>query len=356
MKPTLLFLFVFTPLTLGEIETTPTPHVTPENNKTLIWSPLFQATWDAMNSHLGGKPIKITPESEIMTKLDTFKWKPDTVLPTGHWKTWAAEANNEFIKKVNEEASEILGEKGEHFSLNPDREPNSIACFGLLHRNLEFVQPFYRSSKTPMKFGTKDDKVRFFGSTKETSEEFAHSVKVLAYRPIDKSHAIEISCKDTDEKVIVYLPAKPQEIATACQWIRDWRKNDQTSGGLPGNWDDRQIHKGDEIRIPYITLATKSDLTNQLDSFRIYKNNPLISWEISKATQFTLFKLHDKGASVTVQAEIDVEPFGAAPPPTYPRTFFYNRPFYIFLWRDQAEWPYLAVWVADSSLMELVAP
>ena len=40
------------------------------------------------------------------------------------------------------------------------------------------------------------------------------------------------------------------------------------------------------------------------------------------------------------------------PPPMVPRDFHYNRPFFVFLWREGAEWPYVGAWVGDDAGME----
>jgi hypothetical protein len=48
----------------------------------------------------------------------------------------------------------------------------------------------------------------------------------------------------------------------------------------------------------------------------------------------------------------EVEPFAGGPPPNVPRRFVYDRPFFLFLWRDQAEWPYFGAWIGDDSAMQ----
>jgi hypothetical protein len=40
------------------------------------------------------------------------------------------------------------------------------------------------------------------------------------------------------------------------------------------------------------------------------------------------------------------------PPPVVPRDFHYDRPFFVFLWREGAEWPYVGAWVGDDAGME----
>jgi hypothetical protein len=35
-----------------------------------------------------------------------------------------------------------------------------------------------------------------------------------------------------------------------------------------------------------------------------------------------------------------------------PRRFLYDRPFFVFLWREGAEWPYFGAWIGDESSLE----
>jgi hypothetical protein len=72
-----------------------------------------------------------------------------------------------------------------------------------------------------------------------------------------------------------------------------------------------------------------------------------------KAEQRTTFELHEKGARVEVLVEGGDEPFGGPPEPPrlVPRHFIYDRPFFVFLWRDKAEWPYFGAWIGDASAM-----
>lgn len=105
--------------------TLPDPSSPMPEGGTVVWSPLFQATWDAMNAHLGGKPASIDPPNELMVRLDAFDWKADAVMPEGAWKTWAGKATPDFLKRVNSEAREMVGE--DPFRLSGEGIPNMMA-------------------------------------------------------------------------------------------------------------------------------------------------------------------------------------------------------------------------------------
>lgn len=346
IRPALSLLALCLPAA-AEVVTLPDPYSEIPKHGSVVWSPLFQATWDAMNTHFGGKPEKIDPQNDLMSRLDSFRWEPENVMPEAGWKTWAGVATDEFLKKVNAEAAHLTGGNNPLFDLSEERDPDTIASFGLLDREVEFLKPLHRSVRVPMEFGVGKSSVHFFGTKGEQAAAYGEAIKVLAYRPVDGSHALEISCKEGDDKVILYLPAKSQNFASACQWIREWRQSWRP--GSHGAWDHGHLHRGDELRIPYVSLNTVAEFSEQLNS-RCHYQTSGDPWTIRRAEQRTQFELFEKGARVRLLASIELDPF-AGPPPTIPRRFIYDRPFFVFLWRDQAHWPYLAVRVGDASIL-----
>lgn len=154
---------------------------------------------------------------------------------------------------------------------------------------------------------------------------------------------------DTERKVILYRPPEGQDFATACRWLREWRKSHTRNEALPGNWDDRLLHERDEVRVPYVFLDVRDDLAGELRGGRYY-GKPGDPWTVGRAEQRTRFELYEKGARVRVEGSIGLDPF-AGKPSTVPRRFHFDRPFFVFLWREEAEWPYLGAWIGDTSAL-----
>lgn len=309
---------------------------------TAVWSPLFQATWDAMNRALGGAPQKVDPPNEAMAMLDAFKWDAALVMPESGWKVWSGEATGDFLKRVNAEAAEMTGDKEGPFTLQTT-DPHVLACFGLLDREVVFEKEFQRAKASPLEFKAMDQshKVSFFGTRGRNAGLYGRSVRVLHHAK--DWHALEASCKDGDNKVILYLPPQPQNFAEACVIIRESRKAEEVKGG-------KFLNEGDDLRIPYLKLDVREDMAGRLQGGRFYGNagDP---WTIARAEQMTSFELFEKGARVRVETSFGAEPFGSPPPPPPPRNFLYDRPFFVFLWRDGAEWPYFGAWIGDASAL-----
>jgi hypothetical protein len=349
MKSIIPLLILFAATARGEVITLVHPQEPLPEKKTVVWSPLFQATWDKLNANLGGKPDRIVPPNELMAKLDSFKWDAKKIMPDGAWKTWAGPATMDFLKQVNREAAAITRENEGPFKLMMEN-PDNRAAFGLLDREVAFQKEFIESRRAPLGFRSHDGAkpVRFFGARDELIEVLNNSARILAFRPVDRSHSIQIRCKQADDTVIFYLPAKPQDFATACGWLRTWRSQFKPDPELAGAWNDPSFHRGDEIRIPYVDLESIADLTSKLSDIRFFGNKP---WLITRAEQLTRFQLHEKGARVRVEVSLEAAPFGD-PPPVVPRKFIYDRPFFVFLWRDGAEWPYFGAWIGDASALK----
>lgn len=339
---------------LAEVVTIPHPDVEFSSEKTVVWSPLFQATWDAIKDKTGGTPEKIDPPNELMMKLDSFVFDANSVMPKNSWKVWAGPATQEFLAQVNRDATALTKETVGPFSLERS-EPQNIAAFGLLNREIQYDLPLYRSQKKAMDFvtATGTNASQFFGVTGAHSAGFRNTIRVLSYDPDQKSHSVEVLCEKGSESVIFYLPPTTQNFTAACDTVRAWKKDYKEDSKLWGAINDPELHENDSLRVPYVTLSVTSKFPELYNHWRHPKNGS-VPWRIYRAEQITRFDLHEKGARVRVESSLELEPFGEPPPPPpmVPRNFIYDRPFFIFLWRDKAEWPYFGAWIGDASALK----
>ncbi len=348
-----LFLFIYTvistaTLPAAEIVAVAHPEEKLPHDKTVIWSPLFQAAWDDIHQSLG-EPVKVEPPSVLMNRLDHFVWKSDSVMPRNCWKVWAGEATQELIDKANTEAARLTGEKTGPFKIVP--RPDARIALGLLDRNLLFKKALHRSENVPLEFHLADGttpKVHFFGARRKASGAFRELVRVLTFQA--ETHALQIA-GDGDESAVFYLPEKPASFIEACDKLREWRS--KKLEGVFGSAQDPNLHENDDLRIPVLKLDNTTDFVPLLKSRRYFKDEGL-PWILFKAEQRLKFELTEKGAKLRVEVEMGMDPFGEPQqlPQIIPRFFHYDRPFFVFLWRDQAEWPYFGAWIGDSSALE----
>ncbi len=93
----------------------------------------------------------------------------------------------------------------------------------------------------------------------------------------------------------------------------------------------------------YLKIKSKTSFVNQLQG-RLYYEGKDLPWRVVEASQMTWGELFEAGAKVKATSKMAVRPFGppaSAPLPTWvPRWFVFDKPFYVFFWRDRADWPY----------------
>lgn len=328
-----------------DIEKAPVP------GQSLVWSPLFQDSWDKFNSMLGGLPEKVEPPNELTSRLDQFKWRAKDVMPKDGYATFVGPATPEFAKTTAAKVKEQFGlEMAQGRLPNP---PGGRSLYGVLVRDLVFKKAFFRSKASPLKFKDSQNKlheVSFFGSAGAYSDRFGSSVKVRAYQPQKKSFVLQIATDHKDETLIIFRPEKPLSFEKAIEQVTT-----AISAPLKGKYGsvtDDTLHKNDTVKIPYLSLNADTDFTDQLQGARFYPNQNQ-PWKVAKAYQITQFELSEKGAKIKNQTGMDVVPFGDPPKIKYiPRNFICDGPFFVFAWKDEADWPFFAAWIDGKDALQ----
>ena len=285
----------------------------PPKGATQVWSPLFQACWEKLNETQGVELEKVVPLNDLITKLEGFKWQAEEVMPKDGYAVYAGPATQEFARET---AASIK----KRFDIEIDSSrvptiPQGKAAYGILLRELKFEKKFFRSRNKALEFRARTGKTYIVVATDKKGE------NLIVYRP-DR----ECSFRDAIERVTKAV-------------------KDPLSGPY-GSLKHGSLHRKDVVKIPYVTIDADTDFTAQLSGGLHYAGESL-PWRVASAFQITRFELFEEGARVRVDTGVGMEPFGAPPkpPPVTPRSFVCDRPFYVFLWRTGADWPYLATWI-----------
>jgi hypothetical protein len=318
----------------------------PEKGVTEVWSPLFQATWDKLSATQKGKLEKVVPANPLITHLDGFQWKEEEVMPPEAYLVFAGPADAEFARATAKAIKEKFGHDIEMRSI--PASPGSLAAFGFLLRELRFEKKFFRSRTTALEFRASDartHKVAFFGTAGTHSWDFGAHVKVLDYKNGGKTFVLSIATDHKDERLILYRPERAMTFRQAMDHVKAARESPLS--GPAGSENDGALHGLDVVKIPYLTLDADTDFAKQLRGSLHFAGGQL-PWRVGTARQKVRFELFEEGARVRVETDLSIEPFGPAPPPPprpTPRQFICDNPFFVFLWRDKADWPYLAAWI-----------
>lgn len=322
----------------------------PERGETLVWSPLFQASWDKMNTMHAGKPVKVVPPNALIERLDHFKWVEKKVMPPDGYAVYAGLDTKEFARQTADDVKKRFG-----FDMRADLLPQTgraHAYYGVLIRDLVFKKQFYRAKKAALAF--KDGKnavhqVSYFGTAKHHSAGYGKHVRILS-NPADKAgFVLEIDTDRAAEKIIIYRPKKAVTFDRGIQHVVACRKS--PCRGRFGETTFPYLWEGDIIKIPYLKIQAHTDFTHLFKATRYYNDDPR-PWNISRAYQVTEFELGEKGARIRLQTGT-ADAFGDSP---VPRKFICDRPFFVFAWKDGAELPYFAAWIDGADALAPFKP
>ena len=321
----------------AETEAVLDPEVAFVAGETTLWSPLFQASWDKLNSLHEGEPERVEPPNKLIKKLNTYQWDEETVFPADSYQVFAGPATEEFH---DEAAKKIEAFTGLTIPPLESPSPNGNLIFGALSRDLEFKSQFFQSKKKALQFtdgSGKEHPCSFFGTAGKTSGAYGDTVKVLHYDESQKSFTLSIASEKEGETLIIFRDPKVSSFEQAIQQVRGHRQTEKAS----------RLREGDIVKIPYLNLKSETSFTSRLQGKRFYKGEA-IPWIIADAYQLTEFELFEKGARIKVATGASDEPFGLLPAP---RNFACDGPFLVFGWREGVDIPYLAVRVDSGEVL-----
>ncbi|WP_035604333.1 hypothetical protein [Haloferula sp. BvORR071] len=346
------------PASTNEIESVAHPAEDFPADRTVVWSPIFQAAWDRMNEELGGPPFKIEPPNALMAKLDSFAWQAGLSLPEGGWKLWSGPNTQEFVDAANREAAQMTGEENGPFDSSMVVPPGfaSLAVLALLNRNPAFEVEFH-PDPISLRFHSSSGEsktVQCFGIGEARLFDYFESVRIIHYRRESKAIRIAVRKQEGEddrrgESVVLYLPSQRENFDVA--WSRVKGFLCEGLHGEEGSEADPHLHEGDRLCIPYLGLEASADFKSQLQGLR-YHSGSVDPWVIAKAKMRTKFEMNEKGVELRVVVEI-ITVLAGVPDfvPTVPRDLRFDRPFFVFLFRDGAEWPYFGAWFGDHTAL-----
>lgn len=326
----------------------PHPSCSFDAKNTVLWSPVFQAGWDTLTATDSKEDkVSIDPPNKIMDGLEVFAWKGEEVLPVGAWAAISGPMTPELYQRANQVGKQRWGL--EPFAYQQPEKPGH-AILSTLVRRIEWQTPFDHAEISLLSFRSHGvtQKVRFYGSTNARD---MTTVKVLHDSEVTGSFALEALCKGSDDRVIFYMPEKHSTFDEACQQILRWKKR-QGLKKEDGSLLMPKLLEDEVIRIPHISLNHSADFSSLLQSTRRSTGDaPPIT--IPRAQQHIVLDVVSESVPSSPSTTVVTDPFATAQLPE-PRIFDFDQPFFVFLWREKAEWPYLAIWLGDTSAMQLV--
>ena len=125
------------------------------------------------------------------------------------------------------------------------------------------------------------------------------------------------------------------------------------------------LELNDVLWVPHLSATLCCDYPDLIGKKYLQDTTGQFWWEIREATQLMNVRLDHRGAMVQAVFKVAPnfltsaggaspgQPLAEPPPPIYPKSFVYDKPFVASLWREGADWPYLAFWVDGPEMLTL---
>ncbi len=315
---------------------------------TVVWTAAMQSAFDRI---VGPKSpmvfAEVVPNNRLYAKMLEFSWKEEEVMPDGGWFAVSGPGKQELADQANEKWRELSGGDTKPFTYNG----TDLVAFVGIKRNFLYKKEFIASVQSRMQWGETKEKVRFFGTCGESSGDYSTTVRVLGYVPGKQQYALQCLAKEGDDTMVLFIPNPGQTMLEAMASVRKcrlaWDGREQAENTI----NDKFLHSMDDLRVPKISLAMKADLTSAFVGAIRFKDSPQ-PWRMGKAETQGSLEVDSKGVKfeATVQLEVFAGPQDRPKPPIR-RQFWFDRPFFLFLWRDGAEWPYAGVWFGSAETL-----
>lgn len=352
----------------------------------LMWSPCGQAAWDSLLQYHGVKEIDMNPNSVTAEVLNAFRLDKASVLPTGT-VIFAGDDSEAFRQRIRDDLRKRIGEAAAAMigPMRPaglvQREPpvwriksalvvSAISCKPRFP--CDFVpdpDPRIFTDRAGHQFRTLG-----FGSSGKHSATYDDAVRVLE-DDLAGTNALRFAFftgeGGTPECLVLSTGGKHKNLESALVHVRDLLRQERVPEKVVEKQGKRwrytdTLWYGDTLWVPHLSAAMCSEYPDLIGKkYLEHKVNNLdYWWQIAEATQLLNVRLDHKGA--LVQAVFQVSPdflsaaggaSGGLPPPEklplYPKSFAFDKPFVASLWREGADWPYLACWVDGPDVLVL---
>jgi len=286
-------------------------------DKNFIYAATIAYCWDAVKAKYNHK-ISIDPEFKLLSHLHQF------------------EKHNRALRS-NE------------YTINISSEGDKTTFNAQFQKTLPFSSPMQRMAD---KMNFVSDSVEQFGFNASGYHDFGY-VQILFY---DKAeYGLYLTPLDYEHGIYLYFNEKENhaDFADAYSAMIKKTENFNTNEKIAG-WK-RSFQYRDEVRIPVVSFHLKSKIQELIGNFFIAENIP---HEILDVWQRNAFVLNENGAKAESEGEITEETAAAEEEEEepeeekpYPKYFHFNKPFYIFLKRRDADYPYFAVYITNTELL-----
>lgn len=303
-----------------------------------IWVGTFQLAWNELAEQLtdNGKVEFVEGNTPLVEELNQKSFTKNDISPEDYYLT-VEETRPELKEKIQKEVYEKFKidntqtlEKM-NFNLTP-----SYTIYTMLVKNFHFVHPFEPLQSEAFK--QSEQKVKYFGISKNSDVEARESVEILFYHSKEE-FAIQLNTVENEE-IILY---KTKENKTFPEYQKRIEEETKKYEGK------RKMQKEEELKIPYMKVDTAVNY-EELCGKQIKREK---GGYIVTALQTIKFSLDETGGGVISEGVIQDVRESEDINKAEERQFDFNDNFILFLKEKDKQKPYLAFKVNSTEIMEI---
>lgn len=301
------------------------------NGKNVLWCASFQMAWDDSANHFG-RPMKLEPDSQLADSLNQHpfdrRWVDgDSVFTAqGLLEEGILDEIDQGVQKRTGRPSKLLDR------MKQGTSPDDLVFFALLHKDLQFPQPFGKLGSCKMG----DKKVPWFGFTPQMKESESLQHQVLVHHYSGKNDfVVELLCKQAgDQLLLAKLPDTPKTMTGMSETVLKRLHADAPSAEL-----------ADLLAVPNVVV-------DEAAAFEELHGKTVVGTDrfIRQAIQSIEFRMDEEGVKLHSEAEVSFACSKAEH--VDPRLMILDPPFAIIMKRKEAPQPYFAAWIANADLLE----
>ncbi len=331
---------------LEDVQFAPTFDTVMESAKNVLWCATFELAWRQLIDEVLKEPVKLDPPSPVADRLNASKTSSKQI-PEGQWFAAAGFEDEGVLDRISQGLAAFPG--AQQPDLSEYVNTGDLITYSYLATDVRF-KPEFSQHDDRLIFTSSDGskhRVKAFGLTEEDSccDDQHESVRVLycseegSGQP--REFALDLCHYSKPSQVVIACvePAGTLEatVASVEEKIANWHPDDLLARKL-SNYEQllvpdlgfRLLHSYKELLLHVLANPGKGEglsivRAEQLVNFRLTKYGAVLS---SYSMMIALG--YERGVG---------------------RSFYFDKPFLVYMKKRGEKTPYFAMWVADATFM-----
>lgn len=313
-----------------------------EEGMNTIWCASFVAAWKSIERDITKEPVALEGDPEIATVLNNAQ-DPSQYVPASNLYAIAGWTNKGIQEQIRKDLRQKFPTKQAPEFL--DIPNGSFLAYAYLEVNLPFTYKFKRNHEALLFTDSSGERtsVTSFGLPESVfNDPRQKSQPKVLYHELDENQeaiefAIDLDKRSQEDQIVVAYISPESTLEESVKKVQERIAEAEASE--------------DGYDSPTVLLVpdTVWQIAHRFTEIEGHKfSNPTMKGQtISRAFQYTQFRLDHEGAVLKSEAGMD----SASEHPEFKRHYIFDRPFLLYMKKRDADKPYFVMWVANAELL-----